>query len=109
MWPASRAPGCGSLHSEHHVSNVGTRSDASLLLRAVCCLQLVAQMNLKQSLANAGMWDHRSGITITGYTALFCFSALCTTVVMTMTYAYKRWRGVKDTTGYVQVVKQGDV
>jgi hypothetical protein len=71
-------------------------------------VQAVSRMSMQQKFAQAGMWDRKSGITITGYTALFCFSALCTTVVMTVMYAYKRWRGVKDTQ-YVQVVKQGDV
>ena len=67
-------------------------------------------MSTKEKLAHVGLWDHQSGVTITGYTALVCFSALCTTVVMTAMYAFKQWRGIKDpTSGYVQVVKQGDV
>jgi hypothetical protein len=56
----------------------------------------------------AGVWDHREGVTITGYTALFCFSALCTLVVLGLTHAYRRWRGIADR-GYVQVIKSGDV
>lgn len=73
-------------------------------------MQKVAAMSTTEKMSHVGVWDQRSGVTITGYTALACFSALCTTVVMTAMYAFKRWRGIKDpATGYVQVVKQGDV
>jgi hypothetical protein len=67
-------------------------------------------MSSEEKLAHVGVWDHQTGVTITGYTALACFSALCTTVAMTAMYAFKKWGGIKEpSSGYVQVVKQGDV
>ena len=65
-------------------------------------------MDVKQKLSKVGMWDNRKGVTITGYTALACFSALCTSVAMGLIHLYKRWRGIRDD-GYVQVVKRGDL
>lgn len=62
----------------------------------------------KQTLAAVGVYHPRHGVTITGYTALFCFSALCTLLVLGATHAFRRWRGLADR-GYVQVVKSGDV
>jgi hypothetical protein len=73
-------------------------------------VQQVAAMSAADKLAHVGMWDQQKGVTITGYTALACFSALCTTVVMAAMYVFKKWRGIKEpSAGYVQVVKQGDV
>lgn len=71
-------------------------------------LQRVAAQRVHDSLSRAGMWDKRQGVTITGYSALFCFSALVTTLLMGLRYGYKRWRGVDDS-GFARVVKQGDV
>lgn len=71
-------------------------------------VQKIANMDVKQKLANVGMWDNRKGVTITGYTALACFSALCTSVAMAVIHFYKKWKGIRDD-GYVQVVKRGDL
>lgn len=71
-------------------------------------VQMIAKLDFKKKLAGVGMWDNRKGVTITGYTALACFSALCTSVAMALMHLYKRWRGIRDD-GYVQVVKRGDL
>lgn len=71
-------------------------------------MQKLAKLNVKKKLATVGMWDNHNGVTITGYTALACFSALCTSVAMALMHLYKRWRGIRDD-GYVQVVKRGDL
>jgi hypothetical protein len=73
-----------------------------------CVVQGVAAMNIEEQMENAGMWHRKQGITIQGYTALFCFSAMCTTIILGLRYAYWRWRGVDDS-HYTLVVKQGDV
>ena len=69
---------------------------------------MVTAQSMTERMARAGMYNHRKGVTITGYSALFCFSALCTTILMGLRYAYKRWRGVDDE-GYTRVLKHGDV
>jgi hypothetical protein len=72
-------------------------------------LQIVSvQQQLHEHLKQVGMWDHKVGITITGYSALFCFSALCTTLLLISRRVYIQWRGVDDS-GYTQVLKSGDV
>lgn len=72
------------------------------------CVQMIAHMDVKKKLATVGMWDNHKGVTITGYTALACFSALCTSVAMGVIHLYQRWRGIRND-GYVQVVKRGDL
>lgn len=65
-------------------------------------------VSMKQRMSSVGVWDNRKGITLTGYTALACFSALCTSIIMGLTYGYRQWRGIRND-GYVTVVKRGDV
>jgi hypothetical protein len=65
-------------------------------------------MNVKEQLEDKGMWHRKKGITLQGHTALFCFSAMCTTFILGLRYAFERWRGVDDSR-YTRVVKQGDV
>jgi hypothetical protein len=71
-------------------------------------MQMVSAQSMKARGAAAGVWDHRTGVTITGYSALFCFSALCTTLLLGARYAWARWRGGRSDQ-YQRVVKHGDV
>lgn len=74
----------------------------------LCDVQVLSVQTMQQRLHQVGVWDNRRGVTITGYSALFCFSALCTTLIMALRYGYKQWRGVDDGK-YQRVVKSGDV
>lgn len=74
-------------------------------------MQSIAMANFKNKIQGAGLFSDHTGVTLTGYSALACFSALCTVLLMGLRYGYREYTGIKD--GYTQVVKQnlksGDV
>ena len=62
---------------------------------------------LTNGMASAGLYDKRRGVTVTGYSALAAFGALCTVIILGGYTAYARYRGIKE--GYTMVLKSGDV
>jgi hypothetical protein len=67
--------------------------------------------NFRNKIQSAGLYSEHEGVTLTGYSALACFSALCTVILLGARYGYREYRGIKS--GYTQVLKQnlksGDV
>lgn len=68
--------------------------------------------NFQSKVEGAGLYNDHTGVTLTGYSALACFSALCTVILMGLRYGYREYTGIPSS-GYTRVVKRdlksGDV
>ena len=70
-------------------------------------VQGVTVSQIKTGLNQVGMWDKKRGVTVTGYSALAAFTALCTVIILGLYTVYNRYRGIKGE--YAVVLKSGDV